>query len=88
MEDDDAKRRWLSKEDGRGGGDASSTEHQASTSTQATLRKHVGMAMRSVEQDFRRMRKVEDEARRLRKTAGGWRRLGGARWAAQERTDE
>ena len=70
MEDDDAKRRWLSKEDGRGGRDAPSTEHQASTNTQATLRKHVGMAMRSVEQDFRRMRKVEDEAKRLRKTAG------------------
>ena len=68
--------------------EALSTEHQASTNTQATLSKHVVMATRSVEQGCRRMRKVEDEARRLRKTAGGWRRLSGARWAAQERTDE
>ena len=50
--------------------DALSTERQASTNTQATLSKHVVMAKRSVEQEFRRLRKVEDETRRLRKTAG------------------
>ena len=50
--------------------EALSTEHQASTNTQTTLSKHVVMAMRSVEQDFRRLRKMEDDARRLRKIAG------------------
>ena len=41
VEDGGAKCRWLSKEDGRGGG-ALSTEHQASTSTQATFMETCG----------------------------------------------